>query len=223
MNKSRFLLIPLVLCSFSSVGATTLLAGTGTIPFSTYGGGGTLLAQASTSATTQTFAGTIREAVYRTAGGTLDFLYQVTNSGPGTHIDRNGKPSQTSIERMSAYSFDGFTVDAEFTDVAFGPFATVNKTNDATASRKVDGTISVNFPENDGVLAGQTSSVYAFRTNATRYIPGTAQLIDGSTLDATQAFAPGVVPEPASWAVMMLGFGLIGAATRRRRQKVIAA
>lgn len=219
MNKRNLILIPIILFTALPVGATTLIPGQGNVPFSPYAGGGTLLVDASTSATTATFAGTIREAVYRAADGTLDFLYQLTNSGPGTHTDRNGKPSQTSIERMSAYSFDGFTVDAELATTAFGPFATVDKVNDATASRKFDGTISVNFPENDGVLAGETSPIYAFRTNATTYIAGTAQLIDGSTLDATQAFAPGAVPEPSSWALMVVGLGGIGAAIRLRRTK----
>lgn len=32
----------------------------------------------------------------------------------------------------------------------------------------------------------------------------------------------GTVPEPASWAMMIAGFGLVGAAARRRRQPVLA-
>ena len=32
----------------------------------------------------------------------------------------------------------------------------------------------------------------------------------------------GGVPEPASWAMMIAGFGLVGAAARRRRQTVTA-
>jgi hypothetical protein len=33
---------------------------------------------------------------------------------------------------------------------------------------------------------------------------------------------PGGVPEPATWAMMILGFGLVGAASRRRRTSVLA-
>ncbi|MFN7174747.1 MAG: PEPxxWA-CTERM sorting domain-containing protein [Thermaurantiacus tibetensis] len=33
----------------------------------------------------------------------------------------------------------------------------------------------------------------------------------------------GAVPEPATWAMLIAGFGLVGAAARRRRQAVVAA
>jgi hypothetical protein len=39
--------------------------------------------------------------------------------------------------------------------------------------------------------------------------------LDALTLDA-MAFGGSVVPEPATWAMMILGFGLVGAAARRR-------
>jgi hypothetical protein len=38
-----------------------------------------------------------------------------------------------------------------------------------------------------------------------------------ATYTGTATFAAGAVPEPASWAMMIGGFGLIGAAMRRRR------
>ena len=41
-------------------------------------------------------------------------------------------------------------------------------------------------------------------------------------LDAT-FLASGAVPEPASWAMLITGFGLVGAARRRRRRGVAAA
>jgi hypothetical protein len=40
------------------------------------------------------------------------------------------------------------------------------------------------------------------------------------TFEYTAAVA-GPVPEPASWATMMLGFGVVGAALRRRRSRVV--
>jgi len=46
----------------------------------------------------------------------------------------------------------------------------------------------------------------------------------GITGDALTVTAAGAVPEPATWALMLLGFGAIGIAMRRRsRQKKVAA
>jgi|GEM_PF-2859587 len=56
---------------------------------------------------------------------------------------------------------------------------------------------------------------------------GFGALPDGlSFTSASGAFltgAPGGVPEPASWAMMIAGFGLTGATMRRRRLRVVAA
>jgi len=46
----------------------------------------------------------------------------------------------------------------------------------------------------------------------------------GATVTATVAGAPaGAVPEPASWALMLTGFGLAGSAMRMRRRSVLFA
>lgn len=42
------------------------------------------------------------------------------------------------------------------------------------------------------------------------------------TLRVTGYFTPDPVPEPATWAMMLLGFGVIGAAVRQRRQATVA-
>jgi hypothetical protein len=42
--------------------------------------------------------------------------------------------------------------------------------------------------------------------------------VDGTTLSVIDSFTPqfGLVPEPASWGLMIVGFGLVGAAARRK-------
>jgi len=45
----------------------------------------------------------------------------------------------------------------------------------------------------------------------------TSSTNDKATFSGTATFNAGAVPEPASWALMIGGFGLVGAAMRRRR------
>ena len=53
---------------------------------------------------------------------------------------------------------------------------------------------------------------------------GKIDVIFDSSLPAHQAFAfAATVPEPASWGLMILGFGLIGATLRRRRTAAVSA
>jgi hypothetical protein len=70
----------------------------------------------------------------------------------------------------------------------------------------------------NGLIGTENSATYIFRTNATRYTVGTFGVLDGSSLQGL-TFAP-VVPEPATWALMIGGFGLAGAALRRKASKV---
>ena len=58
-------------------------------------------------------------------------------------------------------------------------------------------------------LAGGPSTTITFTTN------GTAQGVFGAALDNVAAIA---VPEPAAWALMLAGFGLVGGAMRRRQR-----
>lgn len=46
---------------------------------------------------------------------------------------------------------------------------------------------------------------------------------DGIWIDGTLAIEYNAVPEPATWAMMITGFGLVGHAVRRRRANAIAA
>jgi hypothetical protein len=43
-----------------------------------------------------------------------------------------------------------------------------------------------------------------------------------SAYSMADLYQPGVVPEPAAWAMMLTGFGLVGAAMRRRGKAVTA-
>jgi hypothetical protein len=49
---------------------------------------------------------------------------------------------------------------------------------------------------------------------------GTAAGANGS-FGGNVSFVQGAIPEPGTWAMMLLGFGMVGVATRRRRRKAL--
>ncbi|MBU1375410.1 MAG: PEPxxWA-CTERM sorting domain-containing protein [Alphaproteobacteria bacterium] len=73
-----------------------------------------------------------------------------------------------------------------------------------------------------GTGSGATQ-LFTAPTGATRLFlgvaDGTGWYNNGGSLAVTVTFEPagvGAVPEPATWAMMILGFGLVGASVRRR-------
>jgi PEP-CTERM motif len=182
---------------------------------------GTLLASTSVPGTALTFAGVMRSAVYRNTLGTLDFYYQVARTGAGT-------VGNQMIDAFTAADFSNFLVDgfvsaadpdgAGFFTAAFNP-----PSSTTTTGRSATGvTLQTNFGIN-GLMDNEISATYIFRTNATQFTAGTFGVIDGSSYSGI-AFAPtSAVPEPASWALMLLGFGVVGSALRRRNVRAAYA
>lgn len=164
----------------------------------------------------------LRAAVY-SGNGYLDFVYQITNLGS----------SNTSVEGLTFASFDSFDVAAWQFINGIGLFGAGAEEADS-ARRNPDGQVlgvafGTNFfPNNDtdagpnGLLnPGETSSTFLFRvTGATSFTPGTFTAQNGVTVTG-QGFSPvAAVPEPGTWAMMLLGFGAMGVALRRRQRAV---
>lgn len=109
------------------------------------------------------------------------------------------------------------------------------KTANATLSGRVlydnFGTISLNGHAIGGTITG-FGSLTSFGSSANYFGAGLNHLdftlnnIDGpdafQVAGLTVTAAPGV-PEPTSWVLMLAGFGLVGFAARRRRNKTVAA
>ena len=173
-----------------------------------------------------TYTGNLRSAVYRNTLGTLDFYYQVAIATINVGDE---------VFNLTASSFLGFTVDAlvDTTDFDGGGnaniFEAANNPNTGagpagsttTASRNGSGSVvRADFGLNGLEAAGQTSATYIFRTNATDYDSGgTFTTQDGSTAQRSNFRPIAAVPEPATWGMMLLGFGAIGGAARYRRRK----
>jgi hypothetical protein len=53
-------------------------------------------------------------------------------------------------------------------------------------------------------------------------VNGTDTLQNGGSFAGTVTILTAAVPEPATWAMMLLGFGAIGLSMRKRRRPVLA-
>jgi hypothetical protein len=211
--------------------AAVLLPGAQNVVFTELPAGtqGTRIAFSETTGQALTFAAIFRSAVYKNTLGTLDFHYQVERTGIGSALRNNNQE----IKRFTVSPFNGFLVDA-LTIVGdpdgAGTFKAGNNPTPAGGSTTrvnrdpLGEVIETNFwgVGFNGLIGTENSVTYVFRTDATAFEEGTFGVIDGSTLQGI-TFAPRV-PEPATWAMMLGGFGLLGAAARRgkRVQSVLA-
>lgn len=193
-------------------------------------GQGTLLASQSMTGTALTFQATFNQAVYLNTAGTLDFYYQVIRLGPG-------EASNDEIRSFTVANFGGYTVDAYamggdpdgagFFLAANNPFLDDGVTASGpttTFGRSLSGgVLTAEFGLN-GLSRTENSATYIYRTNATAYNNlGTFGVIDGSTFPGRTFQPTAPVPEPASWALMIGGFGLVGGAIRARRKQATLA
>jgi hypothetical protein len=163
------------------------------------------------STTAGTTSGSLITAVYREASGTLDFYYQVVNDAT----------SATSIGRESNTNFDSFLTSVGFrTDGStLAGTGFVDGTKPPDLADRANGVIGFVYSLNvaDKIAPGQSSNVLIISTNATTYVPGNAELLDGGSVTVA-AWQPGSsVPEPATMA--LLGGGLLALAGIRRYRR----
>ncbi len=129
---------------------------------------------------------------------------------------------------------NGFTGEVTTFETTFSlaGFDSATATLSGQALFDNSGTVSLNGT----VIASITgfTSLTPFGTNANLFVPGVNRLdftmtnVDGpdafqvAGLTVTAGESMGVVPEPAAWALMVTGFGLVGFAARRRSAVVTA-
>ena len=135
----------------------------------------------------------------------------------------------------------GLTWDGQFSDVtkinSLGGLTTVNfSTADQNPLARLYGDTWVGFHFGNGAgLGGNATAFYKFNAGTTglaSFLLNIQKGSSGAVLYRT-GVAPGpgggtgggtgAVPEPASWAMMIAGFGLVGASMRRRRPAVASA
>ena len=131
----------------------------------------------------------------------------VISGGPGSFSDSfafsiAGQPGQTNVQ-VSTLLLNG-SQNINFTSITLDGMSVFTKTS------------SDPNPETWAILV----PVYLLIGNHTINVAGNVNSPNGS-YSGTINIQPGV-PEPATWAMMMLGFGGMGLAMRRRRKPVLA-
>lgn len=182
--------------------------------------GGRIIADTSTSysvtvdALERTSTGSIQSRVVRNSFGTLDFYWRVV-------------PTYGSTLDLSSFSVDPWPLGSIDTDYridglgAYGPDRLVNNGGIAAAfdlswifeSPDPAAETSFFFARSDAVRFARTDYSVLFKGQSPDGGPIFFQSQSGETFGPSAA-----IPEPASWAMLIAGFALVGSAARRPRK-----
>lgn len=217
----------ILLLAFSTVAGATVLtplpSGT-TTPIAATTETGTLVAGSTVSGNYNLgtgATGTVTEAVYRETGGTLDFVYQFTNTS-----------LTDGIGELSVSNFATWLTGVGYQTAAMGPFSISQGTdpNPSSASRTgvvanpLGGTtVDFNFSPTEA-CSGATcttpaeSAILIVGTNATTISSGFVSIIDGGSQTLMGFESP--APEPRYYGVfLVLGLAMASVVTKYRRKK----
>jgi hypothetical protein len=154
-------------------------------------------------------------------------------AGPdgGCYSDQStfSPPPASGTYKGPADALIGVFLDASVTDISMGPASldyTMAANTDLASQSPSLGQI---FFIGDGLTSGAVTQQFVAPTGATRLFLAAADSYGSSTgnlgqlsADVTGAtLVAGGVPEPASWALMIAGFGGLGAALRQRRRALV--
>lgn len=161
----------------------------------------------------------------------------VTVVGGGTSVDVTG-PTGSDVNFSLGYSDSGvsnpFTETLTFMNTLAGFYGVTLTTTASAAGATNDVDITSAFLTG-GSIVGSVSLATLFNNDVIESYglsnlflsSGTYTLtITGSrgttgSFGGNVSFAAGAVPEPATWAMMLLGFGTVGFAMRRRRRPAL--
>jgi PEP-CTERM motif len=232
MKKSMLAIVALLACLIAPTAHAALIGTVPTNPGDTVFPGlvpagtnpGTLLASLTVPFVSSlgNTAGTMVSTVYREAGGTLDFYYQVTNNTTAPNCGHAGQPGCDPIARETDTSFTGFLTAVGFrvdgASLTGGVFVNGTAAPTTADRNSVGDVVGFSFtPGSANIQPGQTSFVLVISTDATNFAAGNASVIDGGVTTVASFEPTGSVsrtPEPAS--LLLLGGGLVALISMRR-------
>ena len=154
--------------------------------------------------------GTAPDAVYYGNGGS--FLTVTFTSTGATPVQLTGMGTVQSLDSASGLTFDLFDADDTYA------YSLALFSNNAIPTGSFAGTLLPDFTRATGLFFNVTSR----QGGIDSFVETVSQ---GNVIAVTQVVtgvdAP-AVPEPASWAMMIAGIGVVGAAARRRRRTALA-
>lgn len=151
--------------------------------------------------------------------------YLPTVYTPQTFVIGAGQESTIVLEGVTTFNID-------FSDTALDIVFDTVLPSPQFAAASFNGLVftSPAFSSIAGVSISATSNLAGFDASRVSVV-GNDLRLDWSGLSydtdtvvgLSFAVAPGAVPEPASWAMMIVGFGVVGAGLRRRRTSTLCA
>ena len=148
--------------------------------------------------------------VYTEPGGTVDFTYQLTNTGGS---------GANSFDRMTLSSFLGYSVDADYeasVDTGYvAPGEVDRSANGAVVGYDFASTYT--YDHSSPVGPGEETELLIVKTNSSTWQMGSATVIDSASdsVSTEVPYGSTVVPEPGSLAMIALSLGVL--ARRRSR------
>jgi PEP-CTERM motif len=172
-------------------------------------------ASAANAALTIGAAGSTNGTVNPTVTSPTTLEFDTTNAAAGDYLS------------FFQFNNDGFTAGVFSATASTVPLAgtTVGLLQLFTGGTVTNGVYSGGTLVTGGSISGSSNSLTLStpltpNTNYTFQYSGT--LANSGNISGNAAFGMAAVPEPAAWALMLLGFGGIGMAIRRRRRPALA-
>lgn len=164
---------------------------------------------------TQTFsfgslAGTLRERV-------LNYADQPSVEHPGLYFDFEINLTSGSVSAFTLLGYSSFDTSVKLCGIAGCGGSGANGVAATSVSRSLDGD-EITFDFGQPLTAGQHSANLQIFTNAPFFIDPLAFFFDANGNSFSVEVVAPAVPEPSTWAMMILGFCGVGFMAYRRKQ-----